>query len=149
MMLFHVVSFLVLGRMNWCWFWVNIQSFVNLQAASNFSQGIGKARTLIHQKSQVSSLSPLGNMRLAASMNWLPPRVVPALPVGFSSCLAFFQLCECMRRALNALKPIGPDQRRTVEEFWFWLLRLCLHHCYGIQRTLKCVSMCCGFRVLL
>ena len=69
-----------------------------------------------------------------------------AWPVGFSSCLAFFQLCECMRRALNALKPIGPDQRRTVEEFWFWLLRLCLRHCYGIQRTLKCVSMCCGFQ---
>lgn len=69
-----------------------------------------------------------------------------AWPVGFSSCLAFFQLCECMRRALNALKPIGPDQRRTFEEFWFWLLRLCLRHCYGIQRTLKCASMCCGFQ---
>ena len=52
MMLFH-----------WFWggwigvgFWSTLKN-VNLQAASNFSQGIGKARTLIDQKSQVSNLS--------------------------------------------------------------------------------------------
>ncbi len=131
--------------MNWCWFLVNIKK-CQFPGSLELQPRYWKGEDI--DRSEKSSL--YWKYELSRFYQLTPSTACSACTAwGFSSCLAFFQLCECMRRALNALKPIGPDQRRAFEEFEFWLLRLCLHPCYGIQRTLKCVSKCCGFKVLL
>ena len=73
---YDVVSFLVLGWMSWCLFWVNIQSFVNLQAASNFSQGIGKARTSIRKVK--SLVFPIGKYEASRFYELTPSRACSA-----------------------------------------------------------------------